>query len=351
MTSPPFPSDIQNNDDGPDTQVVGRLLWAELHENGTQQPTHFEWLESEAAPAATLQSPAEYVPPSSSSPSSSSTPSSSSSTPAPEVSPGFSVPPDLAQWRQRLFQPSEGENITLSQEQWEQFWPYMTNVWTRHKMPYAPKRKKTIRTHWDCRFHKSQPNKTLSTGKRGKQIREGIGCPAKLVEVQDLLSNCREYLVTGSHNHSILELDITKCNNGIQSWVESRLLQGFSPTAIEKVAKGKGKDPSARKNLIDAGGRHLSVQDIRNAAQRLNIRTVRPRHVVGKVPATNQAMEALEWLQIHHEDWHSAFLETIYKGSPSPGLVFARKLTIQTLRERGILALMDSTHHTNKEGW
>src|SRR5712664_2710794 len=124
MTSPLFPSDMQSNDDSPDTQVVGRLLWAELHGNGTQQPTHFEWLESEAAPAATLQSPAEYVPPSS--PPSSSTPS-SSSTPAPGVSPGFSVPPDRAQWRQRLFQPSERETITLSQEQWEQFWPYMTN--------------------------------------------------------------------------------------------------------------------------------------------------------------------------------------------------------------------------------
>jgi hypothetical protein len=62
------------------------------------------------------------------------------------------------------------------------------------------------------------------------------------------------------------------------------------------------QDPSARQNLIDPGGRHLSVQDIRNTAQRLNIRTVRPRHVVGKVPAANQAMEALEWLQTHHED-------------------------------------------------
>jgi hypothetical protein len=343
------PSDMQSNDDGPDTQVVGRLLWAELHENGTQQPDHFEWIEPEAAPAAT-QSLAEYLPPPSST-TPSSTPSSTPSTPAPEVSPGFLVPPDLAQWRQRLFQPSEGETITLSQEQWEQYWPFMTNVWTRHKKPYATKRKMTLRTHWDCRFHKGQPNKSLSTGKRGKQIREGMGCPAKLVEVQDVLSNCREYRITGSHNHSILELDITKCNSGIQSWVEGRLLQGFSPTAIEKVAKGKGKDPSAKQNLLDAGGRHLSVQDIRNAAQRLNIHLVRPRHVAGKVPAANQAMEALEWLQARHEDWYSAFLETTYKESPSPGLVFARKDTIKTLRERGILALMDSTHNTNKEGW
>lgn len=345
----PSPANMQSadNGDGPDTQVVGRLLWAELHENGTQQPTRFEWMESETVPAAILQSPTESLPPPETPPSG----SSSSTTPAPEISPGFSVPPGLVQWRQRLFQFSEGETVTLSQEQWEQFWPFMTNIWTRHKLPYTPKRKQTVRTHWDCRFHKNQPNKSLGTGKRGKQIRDGIGCPAKLVEVQDLSSNCREYQMTGSHNHSLSELDLTKRNDAVQSWVENQLLQGFSPIAIEKVAKGKGKDPSAKQSLLDAGGRHLSVQDIQNTAHRLNIRTVIPRHVVGNVPAATQAMEALEWLQAHKEDYYSAFLETTYKGAPSPGLVFARKVTIQILLERGILTLMDSTHNTNKEEW
>jgi hypothetical protein len=55
--------------------------------------------------------------------------------------------------------------------------------------------------------------------------------------------------MTGSHNHSLKELDMTKLNDGIQSWVKVQLRQGFSPIAIEKVARGEGKDPSSCKNL------------------------------------------------------------------------------------------------------
>jgi hypothetical protein len=40
---------------GPDTQLVGQLLWEELHENGTQQPVRFKWMSTPVSPAATLQ--------------------------------------------------------------------------------------------------------------------------------------------------------------------------------------------------------------------------------------------------------------------------------------------------------
>ena len=328
-----------SSNDGPDTQVVGRLLWEELHE--TQPPSRFEWKSLEATPAAMLQASAGSLTPPS--------PSASLSSPTPEISPGFPVPSDLAQWRQRLFE--SGETMTLSLEQWEQYWPFMTNVWTRNRQPYTPKRKKTVRTHWDCRFHRDKACKSFGAGKRDKQVREEIGCPAKLVEVHDCLTNQREYTMTGQHNHSISELDITKRNDAIQSWVKTQLLQGFPATAIEKVAKGKGKDPSASQNLFDAGGRYLSVQDIKNVGQRLNIRTTQPRHVAGNISAREQAADAIEWLLEHREEWCSAFLETTYKQSPSPGLVFARKATLLTLRERGVLTLMDSTHNTNKQEW
>jgi len=337
--------DNQLASDDADTQFVGRLLWEELHE--TQAPSRFEW-----NPADILQpSAGSLTPPSPpSAPPSTSTRSSSTSSPTPEVTPGFPVPSDLAQWRQRLFE-STGETITMSLEQWEQYWPFVTNFWTRNRQPYAPKRKRTVRTHWICRFHKEKAYKSLGTGKRDKQVREEIGCPAKLVEVHDCPTNRREFTMTGRHNHSITELDMTKRNDAIHSWVETQLLQGFSATAIEKVAKGKGKDPSARQNLLDAGGRYLSVRDIKNVAQRLNIRSTQPRHVAGKVSAREQAREAIEWLQTNQEEWHSAFLETTYKGSPSPGLLFARKTTLKILRERGVLTMMDSTHNTNKEEW
>jgi hypothetical protein len=62
-------------------------------------------------------------------------------------------------------------------------------------------------------------------------------------------------------------------------------------------------------------------------------------------------MEALEWLEEREEEWYSAYLETMYEGSISPGLAFGRKRTIQTLRDGGLLTLMDSKHNTNKEKW
>lgn len=337
--------------EGPDTQFVGSLLWSELRSNETQ-PAHFHWMPLPVSPAdvpAPADTPAlADTPPADASGSSSTTPSRRST---PEVTPGFSVPPDLASWRQRLFQFNEGEIITLSSEQWNQYWPFMTNVWTKHAAPYVTKRKRTIRIQWDCRFHKKNAPNSLGSGQRGKQIRIPTSCPAKLFEHHDLESDSRDFTMTNSHNHSITELDMTKINTGVQSWVEGQLLQGFPCTAIEKVAKGKGNGASAPQNLHDAGGRYLSVKYIRNAANRLKIRAPTPRHVPGNVSTESQAREALEWLRVRGDDWYSAFLETSYKGSPSRGLVFGRKTTIEVLRLRGLLTLMDSTHNTNKAGW
>ncbi|KAN0083307.1 hypothetical protein V8E54_002395 [Elaphomyces granulatus] len=87
------------------------------------------------------------------------------------------------------------------------------------------------------------------------------------------------------------------------------------------------------------------------AAQQLNLPKSTPRHVAGNVPAENQAREALKWLGERQEERYSAYLETMYQGSTSPALVFARKRTTKTLREHGLLTLMDSTHNTNRGKW
>jgi hypothetical protein len=338
---------MTSSTEDPDTQLVGGLLWAELYPNETQ-PADFNWMpvpdsladaSAPAAPAAPADTPA---------PSHSATPSRVST---PEVTPGFSIPPNLALWRQRLFEFSEGETMTLSSEQWTQYWPFVTNFWTKHAAPYATKRKRTVRTQWDCRFHKNNAQDSLGSGQRGKKIRIPTGCPARLIENHDPESESRDYTMTGRHNHSVTQLDMTKINSGVGDWVEAQLLRGFSCTAIEKVAKGKGSGPCTPQNLHDAGGRYLSVKYIRNTANRLKIRAATPRHLPGKVPTENQTREALEWLQARDEDWYSTILETSYKGLPSRGLVFARKSTIEILGQRGMLTLMDSTHKTNKAGW
>jgi beta-N-acetylglucosaminidase len=164
----------------------------------------------------------------------------------------------------------------------------VTDIWTRHSPPYVPQRKQTIRTHRNCRFHKEKAEISLGTGQSGKKTRRAIGCPAKLTETQDVLSDSPEYTIDGRHNHSLKDLDLTKVNEAIQSWVELQLQKGFSTMAIDKVAKGKGKNSTSAQNLLDAReSRLINVKYIINTAQRLNLKKSTPRHVAGKVPAEN----------------------------------------------------------------
>jgi hypothetical protein len=316
----------------PNTQLVGKLLGGEL-QGEEREPSRFDRIPSPIPSAASMVS----------SPLASPAPS------TPEIT--FPIPLNLATWRQKLFQLGEGETLELSSDQWQQFWPYMTNVWSRHALPYTPKRKQTIRTHWKCRFHKERVLESVSTGLREKQVRQPIGCIAKLTEVHDLLAGHRTFSMAGTHNHTIEDLDATKVNDGIHAWVKKQLLRGFPTTAIGKVVKGKGEDSSARQNILDAGGRHLTVQYIRNAAVRLGIQNPQPLHVENDVPTRSQVMEAYKWLQDRGETWFSAILEKTYQGSAAPCLIFGRKSTLSKLRDRGILTLMDSTHGTNKEEW
>lgn len=360
MASPIIPA-LSEETDGPDTQTVGRLLWEELHGNtGMQQPAQFEWLPLQPPPATTaaiLQSnnnnnnnndSVESTPTPSSSPLL--TPA-ASETEVQVASAGFVGPPDLALWRQRLFQLTDKETVTLLSAQWQHYWPFMSNVWTKNIAYAAQKRKQTTRTHWNCRLFKTKADTSIGSGQRNRQVRRTVGCPAKLTEVHDALSGTHVFSMDGYHNHPLASMDETKINDGVRSWVETQVLQGFSAIAIVNAAAGKGKDPSSRRMLIDAGGCRLDTKYVRNAMARLNVRLVKPRHVVGKVSVEVQGKEALGWLQSHDKEWHSAYLETEYKGKPSPGLVFARKQTITTLRERGLLTLMDSTHNTNKNEW
>jgi hypothetical protein len=118
-------------DKDPDTQFVCELHWAELYPN-EMQPAEFNWMPLPGSPAG-ASAPADALAPAdtpaANTINSSATPSRLST---PEVTLGLFVPLDLASWRQRLFEVSEGETMTLSSEQWTQYWPFVTNLWTKH---------------------------------------------------------------------------------------------------------------------------------------------------------------------------------------------------------------------------
>jgi hypothetical protein len=96
-----------------------------------QAPSHFEWKDSEscghAAVFCRILNP--------------SIPSDPSLSTSAGDYPWLPYSPRSSPIAQRLFESTEGETITLSSEQWEQYWPFMANAWTRNRQPYAPKGK------------------------------------------------------------------------------------------------------------------------------------------------------------------------------------------------------------------
>jgi hypothetical protein len=192
--------------------------------DGMQQPGQFEWLPLQPPPATTaaiLQSNNDSTPAPSASASRFSTPAASETSEV--VSASFVGPPDLALWRQRLFQSNEGETVALSLEQWQHYWPFMSNVWTKNGT-YAPKRKQTVRTFWNCRLYKSKASTSLGEGQRDRHIRQTIACPARLTEVHDTLLDTYTLSIDGRHNHPLSTLDKTKINDGLRVWVETQVL-------------------------------------------------------------------------------------------------------------------------------
>ncbi|KAN0069753.1 hypothetical protein V8E54_012059 [Elaphomyces granulatus] len=110
------------------------------------------------------------------------------------ASAGFVGPiSDLALWRQCLFQLNEGETVTPTGEQWQYYWPFMSNVWTRSNAYTAQKRKQTSRTHWICRLCKSKAETSLGGGQRNRQ--------------HDIRSDICIFSMDGRHSHTLAFLD------------------------------------------------------------------------------------------------------------------------------------------------
>ncbi|KAH8808372.1 hypothetical protein F5884DRAFT_791986 [Xylogone sp. PMI_703] len=90
-------------------------------------------------------------------------------------------PPNLAEWRQRLF--NVDETITLSQEEFETYFPHVDNVYS-HRSTQRYKRKPFISHYWDCRLKGRPPGTPKSDDpnkkKRKRTARERDLCDVKI---------------------------------------------------------------------------------------------------------------------------------------------------------------------------
>ncbi|KAH6678271.1 hypothetical protein B0J14DRAFT_582325 [Halenospora varia] len=90
-------------------------------------------------------------------------------------------PPNLDEWRQRLF--NVDEMITLSEEEYETYFPHVDNVYS-HRSTQKYKRKPFVSHYWDCRLKGRPPGTPKSDDpnkkKRKRTARERDLCDVKI---------------------------------------------------------------------------------------------------------------------------------------------------------------------------
>ncbi|RAL63787.1 hypothetical protein DID88_003432 [Monilinia fructigena] len=90
-------------------------------------------------------------------------------------------PPNLAAWREKLF--SVNEMITLSEEEYNTYFPHVDNVYS-HRSTQKYKRKPFVSHYWDCRLKGRPPGTAKSDDpnkkKRKRTARERDLCDVKI---------------------------------------------------------------------------------------------------------------------------------------------------------------------------
>ncbi|CZR60819.1 related to glutathione transferase omega 1 [Phialocephala subalpina] len=90
-------------------------------------------------------------------------------------------PPNLAEWRQKLF--NVDEMITLSEDEFQTYFPHVDNVYS-HRSTQRYKRKPFVSHYWDCRLKGRPPGTPKSNDpnkkKRKRTARERDQCDVKI---------------------------------------------------------------------------------------------------------------------------------------------------------------------------
>ncbi|KAN0067417.1 hypothetical protein V8E54_014507 [Elaphomyces granulatus] len=257
---------------------------------------------------------------------------------------GLDIPENIEMIRQLFFGTIQRGSLQnehyISLGQFEQQWPWVTNFWTRRS-----------EGQYRCKFWKKPSTRSEGQGSRGKNIRRIGSCSARLhIHKEDVV----KLIFNHRHNHSLQDLDIVAQPDAIKNHIAGLLRSGVTVKQVEEKVFARGQGPEYRQAIERAGGGNVTTQDIRNMSKALGTYQEDPRR--SKTDVTARAIGAelqdvLGELQRCQNLWKSEFVEAQYKGQPSAGIVFAHKESLNTLRDRGCLAVMDSTHKTVRLKW
>ncbi|KAJ6084446.1 hypothetical protein N7486_011246 [Penicillium sp. IBT 16267x] len=186
----------------------------------------------------------------------------------------FENPPNLSRIRRLLFECNDP--IEITQEEFETYWPFIDNVWVKQRSN-ASKEGLCTSDYYMCRLRRPthRPSETrppLPEGKRPrkKRSREGGTCnfQIKVVRFEGAYSAVTISRTPGSdstHTHDLDYSDRVKRNSGVMEFVRRESVKGYLPSSIY------AKFQEEPEKLLEAGGRSLTVTDVRNVAAKWRI--------------------------------------------------------------------------------
>lgn len=178
-------------------------------------------------------------------------------------------PRHLGTMRQALFE-VRGK-LELSVEDFEQYWPYVDNVWVRQHKAGPKESKKNVTDYYACRLQRptytpKDIDKPKPEGRptRKKHIREGGKCQMKIKTIR-WNGGYSSYTITQvgdptEHAHDLDHMDKIKRNTVLMDMARSEVMKGYMPPSVHTVMC------EDTEKLLQAGGRYLSRNDVRNAS-------------------------------------------------------------------------------------
>jgi hypothetical protein len=185
----------------------------------------------------------------------------------------FNNPPNLSRIRRVLFECRDPIEISL--EEFETYWPFIDNVWVKQRSN-ASKEGHCTTDYYMCRLrrptHRTSDTRPLPEGKRPrkKRVREGGICnfQIKVVRFEGAYSTVTIARTPGSssvHSHDLDYIDRVKRNSGLMESARKESVKGYLPSSIFT----KFQEEPAK--LQEAGGRFLTVTDVRNVSAKWRI--------------------------------------------------------------------------------
>lgn len=179
------------------------------------------------------------------------------------------IPPNIAQIRQLLFECAD--RIELSVTEFERFWPFVDNVWVKQRTN-ASKSGRCTSEYYICRLRRptvrpqqQQQQQTERKRARRRTVREKSMCNVsiKVVRNEGPVPGIVITRTPGSdrhHRHDLDHIDKIKRNSGLMELVRNEACKGYLPSSVfHKLREEPNK-------LAAAGGKHLTVTDVRNAS-------------------------------------------------------------------------------------